>query len=178
MVLCFVFFIIVPSKALSSEEGKKIQLPWTFEAKADFILDGDSVRVWGGEDKVMILISLYGIDCPEMDQPYGLEAKDFVEKALAKKNIKVTLVKAGRYNTALAYIHVEGKDLGYTLVENGLAEVDRGTARAFTEPEVKKKYLDIQKKARKSKTGMWIQGENYEYPLDFLRKQQGKKRRH
>jgi endonuclease YncB( thermonuclease family) len=114
-----------------------------------------------------------------MEQPFGFEAKEYIVKALAKKKFQVTLVRVGKYNTALGYIHIDGADLGFKLVGNGLAEVDRGSARVFVDPEVKKKYLGAQEIARNTKTGMWVQGENYEYPLDYLlrtkkkRKQQG-----
>ncbi len=177
LALLIAFFIIVPSKGFS-KEGIKIQLPWTFEAKVDYVLDGDSVRVWEIKDKLLFLVSLYGIDCPEIAQPFGFEAKYFVEKILGKKKFTVTLVKMGKYNTALGYIQVDDEDLGSKLVRNGLAEVDRGSVRVFAEPEVKKRYMTMQKKAQKNKTGMWIQGKDYVYPLDFLRKKQSKKKNH
>ena len=160
----------------AEEEGKRVALPWTFAADVDFILDGDSIRVWGIEDKILFTVSIYGIDCPEEAQPFGFEAKEFIVKALDKKKFQVTIIKVGPYNTALGYINVDGADLGYKLVENGLAEVDRGTARAFVEPEVKKKYLGAQEIARKSKVGMWIQGEDYEYPMDYLLRTKKKKK--
>ncbi len=173
MIFRFVVFFIsfwigISPLTFAEEEGKRVTLPWTFDAEVDFILDGDSIRVWGIEDKILFTVSIYGIDCPEMPQPFGFEAKEYILKALDKKKFQVTLVKIGPYNTALGYINVDGADLGFKLVENGLAEVDRGSARVFVEPEVKKKYLGAQEIARSTKTGMWIQGEDYEYPMDYL----------
>jgi len=176
LVVFISFWMGISSLAFAEEEGKRITLPWTFDAEVDFVLDGDSIRVWGIENKVLFLISIYGIDCPEMAQPFGFEAKEYVEKTLDNKKIKVTLVKMGPYNSALGYIHIDDADLGYKLVESGLAEVDRGSARVFDEHEVKNKYLGAQEIARNAKTGMWIQGENYEYPMDYLLRTKKKRR--
>jgi endonuclease YncB( thermonuclease family) len=160
--------------AAVKEEPRK--LPITFNVTVDFVLDGDSVRVWLTEENVLFLISIYGIDSPELPQPYGEKAKKFVEDALKnKKDIKVTMVKVGEYQTGLGYLIVGGKDIGTALVENGFAEVDEKSVRGFDDPEEKKRMLEIESKAKKQKLGMWTQGEKYESPIDFLIRTQKKK---
>ncbi len=164
----FFCFLIVAASKTSSEEQKTATLPWTGEAKYDFLLDGDSIRIWTPEIKVLFLVSLYGVNCPELKQPYGRQAKKFVESALGKKGLEVTLIKIGNHSTAQGYIKINGKDLGYMLVENGLAEVENRDEKGFSNPEEKKRYLAAQEKARNKKTGMWAQEEKYESPVDFL----------
>ena len=172
----FFCLLIAAASETFPEEKKTITLPWTGEAKRDFILDGDSIRIWMPEIKVLLLVSLYGVNCPEPNQPYGDRAKKFVESALDTKDLTVTLVKIGNYSRALGYIKVDGKDLGYMLVEKGLAELENRGEKGFSDPEEKKRYLVAQEKARKNKTGMWAQGEKYESPVDFLmRTKPGKK---
>ena len=173
IIALFISLIITFPSALIAQgkEEKVIKLPWTFEAKMDFIWDGDSVRVWSKENKLMVMISLFGIDSPELTQPFGSEVKEFLKREFSKKKkFKVTLLKLGKFNVGYGYINIDGKDLGLMLVKNGLAKVDRFPGNAFTDPEEKKMYMEAEEKARKNKTGIWSIVKDHESFGDFRKR--------
>ncbi|MFQ5560939.1 MAG: thermonuclease family protein, partial [Nitrospinota bacterium] len=102
--------------------------------------------------------------------------RDFVEKELKNKEIYVTIVQTGQYQTGLGYFSVGGKDLATTLVSSGFAEVDERTARQFRDKKEQEAMLQVEAKAREQKLGMWIQGDDYESPVAYLLRTQKKKR--
>ena len=51
--------------------------------------DGDSMRVQRA-DGAVVTIRIYGIDCPEIGQPYGKEARDLTRGLLLGKTVEVT----------------------------------------------------------------------------------------
>ncbi|MGE0192788.1 MAG: thermonuclease family protein [Planctomycetota bacterium] len=92
--------------------------------------DGDSIRIVGpgGEEDVRLL----GIDCPEIqhlqhdlpfDQPFGREAKAFLEGCLAMGRTAV-LKRSGQldaFGRTLAYLVVDERNLSVLLLAAGRA---------------------------------------------------------
>ena len=74
-------------------------------------------------------LRLHGVDCPEMGQKNGPQAKHFVHQFVSKKWVHVSLLGKDRYRRHLATVHVEGNDLAYALVEAGLAYPLTGNLR-------------------------------------------------
>ena len=115
---------------------------WGYKA-----LDGDSITVAMESEKV-IAVELEGIDCPELEQDFGKEARDFSKSFIYKKKL---LVEISAYDTeghVIARVTLEGKDLSLALLEAGLAWYDKKTGSD-------KQLAKAQKKAKKAKTGLW-----------------------
>lgn len=94
----------------------------SFTAKVISVPDGDSlniVRAPGGKSEKVIL---YGIDCPEMGQEFGQEARAFTDGACYKKEVKIDEAGKDSKGRTVATIYLaDGTNLNQQLVEKGLA---------------------------------------------------------
>ena len=86
-----------------------------------FVVDGDTIK--GNIDSKRITIRLVEIDAPEMDQPFGVESKRFLEKLIENK--KVTLIAEGkdRYGRTLGELFVNKDNINEKMVKSGFAWV-------------------------------------------------------
>lgn len=83
------------------------------------IIDGDTY-VGLDEKGRKWKLRLKHVDCPELSQRNGPQAKHFVHLATGRKYVRVKLCGRDRYRRHLALVSVEGEDLGLALVRKGL----------------------------------------------------------
>ena len=91
-----------PNKARSS--GDSMGDFFSFNAKLINIIDGDTIVIMTNQTK--ITVELYGIDCPELDQPYGLESKAYVSNYCFNKTVNVTTYYRDKYNSIGGKVNV------------------------------------------------------------------------
>ncbi len=85
------------------------------------VIDGNTVQV-AGDDRETYRLLLDGIDSPELDQSYGMEAKTFLERMILGKSVIVKLVGKDRRGNSLAEVMIKGKkDPRIELLKAGLA---------------------------------------------------------
>ena len=92
------------------------------------IIDGDTflaVDMHGKQRKLRLL----GIDCPELNQKNGPEAKAFVQNACGKSVVKIRLKGRDKYRRHLADVQVSGTSLALLLVRAGMAYSLGGSLR-------------------------------------------------
>ncbi|MEG3641536.1 thermonuclease family protein [Magnetococcus sp. PR-3] len=138
-------------------DGRRLPL----QAVPGAVVDGDTFTIFDvGRIRIM------GIDTPEMEsernpaEPYALEAKKRAQYLLMNRghSVKLTLEKKGRkrdvYKRPLCYVELpDGQDLGEVLLEEGLAIVyASGDLSRF------KRYMKVERRARKAGVGAWEQG--------------------
>ena len=84
------------------------------------VIDGDTLSVMTATGKVKV--RLYGIDCPESDQPYGSTATGWmINKVAGGVPVVVEVVTIGHYGRMVAWVYVNGENLNVALVRSGLA---------------------------------------------------------
>ena len=110
------------------------------------IPDGDTINI--ERDGLKVKVRLAEVDCPEKDQPYGKEAREFVKKFLEGKKIYINAIEQDRYGRTIARIRANNDDLGETLIENGYAWV-------YTSYSKNKKLMLLQESAKRMKVGLW-----------------------
>ncbi len=91
-----------------------------FEGEVVAVTDGDTIEVMhnGQVEK----IRLYGIDCPEMDQAFGVRAKEFTSRMCAGKEVAVRVLDTDRYGRSVGDVTLpNGESLNRALVRFGLA---------------------------------------------------------
>ena len=112
-----------------------------------YVSDGDTfhVKIKSGEK---IRIRLEGIDCPEITQPYGLEAKEFVINNILNKEVRLHIVDTDQYGRKIAKVFFNGKDLAKALLENGYAWHYK---RYNQETDM----AELENTARTNKVGLW-----------------------
>ncbi|MFZ5868554.1 MAG: thermonuclease family protein [Thermodesulfobacteriota bacterium] len=138
--LCLIaVFLIVPS----------ISFGWSGECV--WVKDGDSIVVM--HDGKPEEIRLHGINCPECDQPFGLEAARLASGLVLGKTVDVQVLPEAKrsYGRTIATVHVEGKSLNQELVRLGMAWWSRKYAPDDKDLE------RLQQEAVAAKIGIWSQ---------------------
>lgn len=84
-------------------------------------MDGDTIvtiRSGGQKEKGR----LYSVDCPEKNQPYGLEATNATRSVVAERNVETEVLYYDRYRRSVAIVTVaNGQRLQEELLQKGLA---------------------------------------------------------
>jgi micrococcal nuclease len=94
------------------------------------------------------------IDCPELGQPYGEEAKRFTDSLINHKYIKVWILGTDVYCRTVCKVAINKTiDLGKLLVSSGYAWV----YRRYSSENMWAVYVF----AKRKKRGMWASKDNY-----------------
>lgn len=118
-------------------------------------IDGDSLRIEGIE------VRLEGVDAFEYDQrcgtfACGTAAGDNLRKLVSAGDVSCEPQGEDRYGRILAHCAVDGRDLGATQVQAGLAVAYRRYSQ---------RYVADEASAKAAKRGAWAHG--FEAPEDF-----------
>jgi endonuclease YncB( thermonuclease family) len=130
----------------------------TFNALVIGVYSGDSIVVTLDDSK-QLKVRLDGIDCPEIDQPYGDSAKLATVVLCFKKQVSIVKTGVDNYGRTLAYVYVGDICINKELLRLGMA----WHYKAYnSDPELAK----LETEARDNKVGLWSQPDP-EAPWDF-----------
>jgi len=135
------------SNTFEDQEEKK-KSPVTISAVVSKILDSDTLET---NKKGHKRISLYGIDAPEEDQPFGKEAKDFFRKKVFKKKIKEKVYDKKDDGTDIALVFAGGKNINELMIKAGYAWVYQPSCdESFCDD-----WVRYEEEAKAQKKGLW-----------------------
>ena len=115
------------------------------------VSDGDTLKLSDGKT-----FRLYGVNAPEVKEPYFEEAKAFTQNLVLGKEISFEQeenYKVDKFGRSLGYVFVDGVNLNIVLVRNGLARVVLYEKRAKI--KFQDELLSAEKEAREKKLGVW-----------------------
>lgn len=121
-----------------------------WEAVATHMQDGDSFRVRQG--RTIHTIRLYGIDCPEYQQPGGQQAKKMTASLVKGRRLDVFPVDTDRYGRIVAVVTVDGRVLNAELIRAGWAWV---YPRYCTSQPLCRQWEALEREARRARQGIW-----------------------
>jgi len=123
-----------------------------FNATVVRVSDGDTFTVESGEKRTKV--RLYGIDCPEIEQPQGQEAKAFVEKLLPLGGlVRLEEVDVDKYGRSVAIVTLPGgSTLEAELLNAGYAWV----YGKYCKLPVCDEWRQLMKTARADGRGLWV----------------------
>lgn len=116
--------------------------------------DGDSIRVQRADDGRVIPIRVYGIDCPELGQPYGEAALQLTHDTLRGQEVDVLPVgQHHSYGREVASIILaqDKRAIQDVLVGAGLAWVDG----RYCKTAVCDLWRQYQADAKAARRGLW-----------------------
>src|SRR5579885_2270869 len=91
-----------------------------FAGRVVAVAKGDSLTVL--RDGQETPVRLNGVDCPELDQPFGREAREFTSAQALGKDVTVKTVKRDFSGRRLVEVKLpDGQNLNYALLRAGLA---------------------------------------------------------
>lgn len=117
------------------------------------IADGDTITVADGKTERFV-VRLAGIDAPENDQPFGVEAKANLAALTLNKAAIVDWHKRDRYGRLVGRVTVDGIDISLAQIRAGLAwhykdyQSEQSAADRHT-------YAQEESLARQSHRGLW-----------------------
>ncbi len=115
------------------------------------VSDGDTLKLSDGKT-----FRLYGINAPEVKEPFFEEAKAFTQNLVLGKEISFEQeenYKVDKFGRELGYVFVDGVNLNIELVKNGLARVILYEKRAKI--KFQDELLSAEKSAKELKLGVW-----------------------
>ena len=140
-----------------------IALPQEWSAKVVNVIDGNTLEILTADNETYKVL-LKEIDCPEIQQSFGEEAKKLTEKILLKKKVTVVVNGKDRWGTRLVSITMSnGKDINEELLKKGYAWHN---ARLSSNSTLK----SLEANAKENKIGLW-EIENPTPPWIFRRQQ-------
>ena len=132
------------------------------------VYDGDTVQVSGAG--IEFRIRLAGIDTPETggrgrpEQPFAKQGKQVLTALVLDKNVTLKQYGTGSYNRVLAELFIGRRNINLAMVQNGLAEVYRGTLPKGLDTAA---YKRAQHNAKARGIGMWALGRRYKSPKQW-----------
>jgi len=135
LLIAFLLFVATP--AFCQLSGKVIS-----------IADGDTFTLLIASKK-QIKIRLYGVDCPEGKQDFGIAAKKFLSNLIFNKQVNVKEMDIDRYGRTIGLVHVGSININEKLLSEGLAW-------HYLKYDKSKKWGMLEEKARRNKMGLWI----------------------
>lgn len=140
-------------------------LAWS--AKVISIQDGDTITVApNGDYHTPISIRLYGIDAPELGQPYGVEALHWLQEQLPiGQTVEIIPYNTDRYSRTVGLVQIGSRTLNGDMVAEGLA----WAYPQYCKAKFCSKWKRAQKKARHLQQGLW-QAPHPEKPSDWRKK--------
>ena len=110
------------------------------------VVDGDTVHVFSKGE--VLKVRLVEIDTPEMDQPHGEEAKEYLENLLKDGYINLDISGTDIYKRKLGRIYWKEKDINRLMVKSGHAWV-------YDQYVTDQTFYEDQNYARSRKLGLW-----------------------
>ena len=117
-----------------------------FNAKVIAVMDGDTVMVLRGSQKIKI--RLVNIDAPEMAQHFGKESHQALLNRLLQKQVQVNSRAVDSYGRMVAEISVDGRSVNEEQVRSGMAW-------EYSHFHSNKHYQALQNEARLARRGLW-----------------------
>ncbi len=153
--------ILVTLMMLVASSAMALTQEWS--AKVIKVIDGNTLEIITSDNEVY-KVMLKEIDCPEIEQMYGEEAKRLTEKILLKKKVTVTISGKDRWGNRLVSITLgNGKDINQELLKKGYAWHNTRLSSSNI-------LKSIESKAKAQKIGLW-QNEDPTPPWVFRRQQ-------
>ena len=122
-----------------------------FVARVLIVHEGDRLTVHHQGRKNMIY--LRGVDCPELKQPYGKQAKHATAAYIANREVVVRDLKRDRQGRMTADILLpDGRQIAHELIKEGLAWVQPGGSGDQA-------LKDMEELAKASKNGLWSESD-------------------
>jgi micrococcal nuclease len=111
------------------------------------IIDGDTFRLVTGDT-----VRLIGIDAPELSQPGGELAREYLAHLIVGKPITLERGSEDRdnYNRLLRFVYTDNLCINEEMIRQGYAE-----ARYLPESPVREYYLQLEIQAETARAGLW-----------------------
>lgn len=112
------------------------------------------IQVWDGDSIVVSTmagpqqIRIFGIDAPEKDQPFGAQAKRYLERLLKNQQVIIEPLEQDSYQRTIANVTQQQRSVADRLVEQGFA----WAYRRYNPPDA---LIEKEARAKRERRGLW-----------------------
>lgn len=118
-----------------------------FDAKVLMVHEGDRLTIYHDEQREMIYLK--GIDCPELKQPFGKQARRVTAAYVESRKVVIRGLRRDRQGRMTADVLLEdGRNIAHELIKEGLA-----WARVQFRDD--QSLNDMEELARAAHRGLW-----------------------
>jgi len=118
-----------------------------FKARVITVHEGDKVTILHGGRTEKIFLK--DVDCPDLQQPYGMEAKRTTAAYIANRIVTLRGVQRdGKGRTTAEILLLDGRNVAHELVKEGLAWAKKDTAGG-------EKLAEVERLIRAERKGLW-----------------------
>ena len=143
----------------------------TFNAKVIVVMDGDTVMVLQGGQKIKVRLA--NIDAPEKEQAFGKQSRDSLLEMVGKKVVQIDSRAVDQYGRIVGLVSVDGRTINEEQVKRGMAWASasrRKNRLPAPVPSGDRKpnadlaemkfphdiYINLQNEARQARRGLWV----------------------
>jgi len=120
----------------------------TWSGRVAGAVDGDTLRVRDVND-VIRKVRIFGIDAPELRQPFGPAAREHLAETTRDRDVQVTEVATDDAGRTVARVRINGNDLALDMLAAGLAWYQRD--------DVEDVALEAEERRARARTfGLWV----------------------
>jgi endonuclease YncB( thermonuclease family) len=95
----------------------------SFTGKVVGVTDGNNINVTCPPN-IYYTVKLEGVDCPDLGQSFGPQARQFLESLILSKSVWVDVKSVDHNNRRISQMVLDGNDVAVTLAEAGLCWFD------------------------------------------------------
>jgi endonuclease YncB( thermonuclease family) len=144
----------------------------TVTATITRITDGDTVQAITPEG-TKLKVRLYGIDAPETSkgknqgEPFGNDSRNYLASLVNQRSVRVEIRDIDRYRRMVAILWLGEWNVNLEMINAGMAEA----YGEYLKQPYRGPFLQAEQEAKALGKGIWTQGDRYERPSQFRRRQ-------
>lgn len=142
-----------PAERAKSKLPLEVATADSFIGRVIRVGDGDTFDIAFGEAGEKVRVRLYGLDAPELAQPHGREARDFLSKLLLNREVRVDKEDLDQFGRVVGQVFDSGLSINLTLVASGHAWV----YERYCQAPICHQMKNEENQARQKKLGLWGQ---------------------
>ncbi|MDR1781287.1 MAG: thermonuclease family protein [Tannerella sp.] len=120
-----------------------------YYVKVVSVVDGDTFHGLTSDGKD-VKFRIYGIDAPEKKQAYGQQSTQHLSNLILNRRVKIKVqTKSDRYGRPVVWVYTpDGHDVTAEMLRAGMAW-------HYSKYDSTAEYAELERDARKSRTGLW-----------------------
>ena len=134
-------------KKEAERKSAVVQVVERFNGQVIRVSDGDTCDVETPSGRV-VRIRIYGIDAPELAQPFGKESRKYLDKKILRQQVIIEKYYDDQYGRCVGRVIMNGKDLALELLEEGIVW---HYVQYCNDPA----YAKAEQQARQEQKGLW-----------------------
>ncbi|MBQ4480976.1 MAG: thermonuclease family protein [Victivallales bacterium] len=143
--------------ASEPSSGQSATVVERFSGIVTHVSDGDTCDVEIAQGQTL-RIRIYGIDAPELAQPYGKESLKYVKRRIHRQKVTVEKFYDDQYGRCVGRVLLNGTDLALELLQEGIVW---HYVKYCDDPAYKK----AEQQARQAQKGLWKRSTDGEEPI-------------